>query len=152
MEKILIYSLILSLFYLNGFAEPAEPLANRELFNSTYTKYQNSIKKGKYLDALPYAKQAYELGIGLYGDNNKNIAALAYNYGNTLVETGRQKDAEPVLRKSIEIYERIDGKDAMTVIDPLMALGNASADIGNSWKQKKTLWTGAKNSGKAEGC
>jgi len=95
-------------------------------FTEVYHTYQQLLADGKYAEALPYAERAYQLGLPIYGDNHKSSAALALNYGDALLKADQRKQAVALLDTAITMYERVYGKDAQALIDPLMARGNAS--------------------------
>lgn len=109
----------------------------REEFNAAYKAYQELAAKGEHDDALPFAQRAYELGRELYGSDGKNTGALAVNYGKLLLLTDKPKEAGPVLADAVRIYETVYGKDSPELIDPLMELGHASAELGNSAPQRR---------------
>ncbi len=102
-------------------------------FVAAYHKYEELIAQDKSEEALPYAEQAYRLGIEVYGENHKNTAALALNYSQLLIKMNQIKTAIPILDKAIEQYRQLYGKDAKELIDPLMSRGNASG----TWEPKQ---------------
>jgi len=67
------------------------------------------------------------LGLLIEGGETKNIAALTYNYGHVLLRVGDDQEARSVLQKAGEIFEKVYGKEAEKLIDPLMDLGTAFA-------------------------
>ena len=119
-------------------AKTAEPQAAvtsdpKVEFTEAYHTYQQLFADGKYTEALPYAERAYQLGLSIYGDNHKSSAALALNYGDALLKVDQRKQAVEMLDTAISMYERVYGKDAQALIDPLMARGNASG----SWEPEE---------------
>ena len=106
-------------------------------FNNAYKKYQEYVANGKFHKALPHAKKAYEIGIGLFDEENENTAVLTYNYGRVLFETRQEEQAKPLLETALVLYEQLYGKNARELIDPLMTLGHTSAELGKSRYQKK---------------
>jgi TonB family protein len=111
---------------------PETPETHAE-FAEAYKRYQQLIADGKREEALPYAERAYQLGLQLFGENHKNSAALALNYGDTLEKTGHRKEAVPVLDKAIELYQKLYGTDSREMVDPLMGRGNATP----TWDSKE---------------
>ena len=104
---------------------PREPGGKAE-FAEAYKNYERLVAEGKHEEALPYAAQAYHLGVQLFGEDHKNTAALALNYGEELDRTGHRKDAVEVLDKAIAAYQKVYGPDSKDMVDPLMARGNAT--------------------------
>lgn len=96
-------------------------------FSEAYAQYRSHAQAGNLLEALPYAKLAYELGEKAYGPDHRNTASLTYNYGTTLLETGHYDEAAEILEIAYERYEKTYGRNASELIDPLMMQGHASA-------------------------
>lgn len=129
--------LIFLLFSLTAFAGAGSV---KEEYSKAYSEYQKQISKGDYPAALLHAKKAYELGADLYGEESKNYAALAYNYAHTLIKVHDNKEARVVLGKALKLYRKLYGTDAIELVDPLMDLGHASAEIGNSEYQARQYY------------
>ncbi len=96
-------------------------------FLDAYKHYQQLTAEGKREAALPYADEAYRLGLQLFGENHANTAALALNYGDTLARTGHRKEAIEMLDRAIALYQNHYGADAKETADPLMARAEATA-------------------------
>ncbi|MEZ5921067.1 MAG: serine/threonine-protein kinase [Parvularculaceae bacterium] len=70
-------------------------------------------------EALDYLQRARNLAIGLDGDKEEDSLSLDIlgNIGIVLDVMGRYKEAEPILRKTVEISEKLDGElDPNTII------------------------------------
>ena len=109
--------------------------SDSEVFQRAYDEYTYYVTLGKYSEAVPYAKQAYELGIKRYGEENKYCATLAYNYGYGLVKTSHFKKAKQVLEKALNIYEKVYGDTSLELVNPLMALAEVNWRLNNPGKQ-----------------
>ncbi|MBT7952794.1 MAG: TonB family protein [Gammaproteobacteria bacterium] len=129
--------LIFCIISLQSLTAIADSNTDAASFNKAYKQYQHFDKADRPDKALPYAKQAYELGLSLFGENDTKTAALAYNYGSVLLETRNTKEAEVILKTTLDLYETAYGKQGLELIDPLMSLGHANAEYGNSRYQKK---------------
>jgi TonB family protein len=113
---------------------PTTPETKAE-FAEAYKTYQQLSADGKRDEALPYAERAYRLGLQIYGENHKNSAALALNYGETLDRTGHRAEAVPILDQALDLYQKLYGADSRDMVDPLMARGNASG----AWNLKEQI-------------
>lgn len=106
---------------------PADDAADTAAFKATYSAYQKHEKNDDFERAMPEAKSAYEIGLRIYGKEHKNTAALAYNYGLTLIEVGALDDARKILRQAVTLYGGAYGKNSAELIPVLMDLGHTSA-------------------------
>ena len=98
-------------------------------FKHAYGKFNELYNAGKEKEALEYAKQSYELGLKIYGDEHKSAATLAYNYGGLLLDLKHKKEAAKILDKTIDIFESVYGDDSQELVPVLMDLGKARAKI-----------------------
>jgi TonB family protein len=100
----------------------------REAMNAAYREYQEIMAKGvsARADAIEPAARAYELSKRVYGNAHQTTAALAINYGNVLQN---RAEAVQILNEGLMISEAVHGKDGIDLIDPLMALADASTDL-----------------------
>lgn len=108
-----------------------------DAFKSAYAAYQDFEEKGDYVGATPHAAAAYEIGRPMFGDDHANTAALAFNYGQMLLETGDSDGAKEVLREAVIFHENVYGKQSAELIPVLMDLGAASARVFRSGRQKR---------------
>ncbi len=109
----------------------------KQRYKAAYAQYKTLSSQQKWQAALPFAKQAYELGLALLGEENKNSAALAYNYGLNLLKVGAKETAIPVLETTLALYENSYGNDNVELIDVLMDLGHAKTENFDSHPPKK---------------
>jgi len=110
-------------------AQPAPTQEEIKLFNESFTTYQKYLKQGDYENALPHIKLAYELGQKMFTTNDKNLAALTYNYGFTLGNTNEIDLAADVLRVALSRYETVFGKAAVELVQPLMEQAHVDAKL-----------------------
>lgn len=96
-------------------------------FNNTYKQYSKYADQNDWERALPYAEKAYELGKQVYEPDNKNVAALAYNYGLVLKHTGDYKQATKITFEALALYETVFGKKSYELIPVLLDLGRLKA-------------------------
>jgi TonB family protein len=99
----------------------------REDFDAAYGRYRELAAEERYAEALPFARRAHDLGMSLYGRQHRNTAALAFNLGKSLRHGGEAAEAVKVLRSALSDFERLYGKNAIELVDPLVELGNALA-------------------------
>lgn len=96
-------------------------------FNQAYRKYNTFVENNEWAQALPYARKAYELGEKLHGAENKNVAALAYNYGLNLKNVGQDDEAIIMLEQTLELYKKVYDKNSHALIPILFDLGTVNA-------------------------
>jgi len=113
-----------------AFSSAAAEKTDKQAFKKAYEAYQVAIDAGAKADAVKYAEEAFLLGKKIYGEAHKNTAQLSLNYGRLL----KGKEAQKVLKKSLSIHEKIYGKDAFELVDPLMDLASSYAQYGKSEK------------------
>ena len=99
-------------------------------FKEAYQAYQDAVAKGQFRIAARHAETAYELGEKRFEANSPTLAALSLNHGNALLAV-RSLEAERVLDRTLRMYERIHGKKAAELIDPLISLGHAENHLGS---------------------
>lgn len=85
--------------------------SDQEKFRQIYHFYQQSAENMQS-DAPIYAEAAYRLGKKIYGENDKNTARLAYNYGYALLKAHSAKDAYPALKFAQQKYDLAFGQDS----------------------------------------
>ena len=115
----------------------AESLSSSEKFKKQYQTYQKLSGEEKWKESLPYAKEAYELGLELFGLEHKNTAALTYNYGLNLLELRKNEQAKKIFKKAVVSYEKVYGKDSAELIPLLMDLGHSAGIPYTRTKQKQ---------------
>jgi TonB family protein len=120
-------------------------------FSRAYAEYQSLAEAGNFLEAGPNARKALILGEEIFGEKHENTAALTYNFGNALLQSGYKEVATRVLKIALERYEAVYGKDSEELIPVLMDLGKASVDsprASSAAKFRRALQLIAKFDGK----
>jgi len=116
-----------------------------------YAEYKKHVTAGNWELSLEHARSSYEIGKVLFKPEDKNNAALAFNYGHNLVELKQYKEANPVLNEALDLYEAVYGEEAKELIPVLTDLGlvNGADHIdGNLKYQKQVLEISEKTHGK----
>jgi TonB family protein len=98
---------------------------DRAAFKEHYQHYQVLAEEKKWTEALPHAKNAYELGLAMFGPESKNTAALSYNYGLNLVELSEREQASEVFQTTLSHYEKVYGKKSIELVPVLVDLGDS---------------------------
>lgn len=108
-------------------------------FKSEQAIYLKLSETNKWQEALPHAKNSYDLGIELFGKEHKNVAALADNYGLNLIRLKKYPEAKVVLTHVLSIKEKIHGSNSEELIPILMDMGHATEE-GNEKPSKLNLY------------
>lgn len=87
-----------------------------EKFNAEYQEFQQFSAKQEWRNALPFAKNSFDIGLQLFGEDTEQSAMLAYNYGLNLVMAGQINEAPKMLKIAVEINERVYGEDSVKLI------------------------------------
>ena len=111
-------------------AVSASPALAQTNFNEAYKAYQEAVAKGHFRLAARHAKKAYELGEQRFDADNPTLAALSLNLGNAMLAYS-DMESERVLDRTLRMYERIYGRKAAELIDPLISLGHAENRLGS---------------------
>lgn len=152
MLRSLFTSFLLAAVGVSGSLADATSKAEAEQFKAAYAAYQQHSGQGNHEEALPHARTAYEIGQRNYADDHPNRAALAYNYGLTLLEVGQHEaQARDLLQEAVKRYEKLYGKDSAELIPVLMDMGRASAEYFNAARQKRYFNRALKLAGKHYG-
>ncbi|MDH5630634.1 MAG: energy transducer TonB [Gammaproteobacteria bacterium] len=86
-------------------------------FNQAYQAYQDNLKENKISEAYKYAKQSYEIGQKLYGEEDINTAVLATNYVAVSVKQGKiEKSIFKVIESAVNYYETEEGPDSKNLV------------------------------------
>lgn len=136
-----IWIFLFSLVLLSGAAYAApQSLTDHEKFAATlsfkeaYEIQKNMTMEGEIYHVVPYAKRTYDIIKGKAHQESKYqkpYSILSYEYGNALTLVGQSEEAVNVLEEALAAYENLYGPDAMELVDPLMALGNAHLKYKN---------------------
>ena len=117
-------SLLLILVYGSALAD------KRTEFRQAYEQYQSAVAGGDKAVALGAAREAYRLGLKIYGKDSMNVVRLSLNYAGLLNDTGDFRNARKVLKKKLNIIEDAGG-DASDLELVLYELGRAEFDWAN---------------------
>ncbi|WP_019531207.1 TonB family protein [Dasania marina] len=105
-------------------------------FKRSYAAFSGYADKKQWKQSLPYAESAYEIALKLYGEDHKNTATLAYNYGLNLLDVNQKDEAAKILKKALAMYERVYGEDSIELIALLIDLGHSKAHLFRNGGQK----------------
>ena len=105
----------------------ADEKSDKKAFREAYKAYQEAEASGNRAAALVSAQKAFEFGEKVFGPDHSNTAALLLNYGRLIY---RHEEAREVLEDAVNRYEKLYGKDAQELIDPLMDLAANSTRVG----------------------
>ncbi|MBO6505630.1 MAG: TonB family protein [Kordiimonadaceae bacterium] len=106
----------------------ADEKSDKQAFREAYKAYQAAIAQGDKNQALAQGKLAFEHGEKIYGPDHKNTATLLLNYGSLVRD---DNEAAKLLKDAVNRYEKLYGKDAEQLIDPLIELASKSAGFGS---------------------
>jgi TonB family protein len=94
-------------------------------FKAAYSLYQDAEKNDDLDAQYEYAKEAYELGKQLYGDTDINTANLALILAQQHFNKNQEKEATPVLLKTLNIFKSEYGDDAIELAEIYILLGRS---------------------------
>lgn len=114
--------------FLAGSASFADDRSDKQAFKEAYRQFQEASAAGRPWLAREPAKQAYELGMKIFGEDHANTAVLTLNYGRLVTDS---KEARKILALAVKRYETLYGEDSDKMIDPLMALATKTAADGS---------------------
>jgi len=135
--------LISMAFSANLFATP--PL--QKSFTLEYGRYQALSKARKWSESLSHAENSLKIGLQIYGDSNKNVAALSYNYGLNLIKLRKYTEAETALIRTLEYYKNIQGEESNEYSMVLLDIGKITNSPSNDDYFKRALAITEKNFG-----
>ncbi|MCW8865890.1 MAG: TonB family protein [Colwellia sp.] len=92
-------------------------------FKTAYFAYQDAIKSNNTDAQFNYAKEAYQLGIKLYGDSDINTANLALILAKQHLNKKQEEQANSLLHKTLEIFENNYGESAAELAEIYILLG-----------------------------
>lgn len=102
-------------------------LIKADELSDAYQESTRLMNDGKYLEAIPFTKTAYEASLKKYGRLHKTTTTLALDLGTVTLLAGRFEEARPMLRRAVEVTETVYGTDAPNLVDPLIRLAQALA-------------------------
>ena len=121
-------------FALASSAVFADEKSDRKAFREAYKAFKEAMAYGDVGEARDQARLAFEYGEKVYGPEHKNTATLLLNYARLI---GNKKEAHDRTEDAVKRYERVYGKDAEQLIDPLIELASNSSGIGTLGDAKK---------------
>lgn len=93
-----------------------------------------------FTESIKYYKQAIELSIRLYGEENTNVARLYNELAYTFDYVGDIKSTEFFLLKALEIFEKINDNDHMDLGTQYSDVATVYARQGDYKNAEKYLW------------
>jgi tetratricopeptide (TPR) repeat protein len=76
-----------------------------------YNRYSELYTQGRYQEALPFAKKAFELSEEEFGPDNPTIATLLNNLASLYRAQGKYAEAEPLYQRSLTILKAALGPE-----------------------------------------
>ncbi|NKF51536.1 energy transducer TonB [Shewanella sp. WXL01] len=111
-----------------AFAE-SNDLPSSPSLSEVYGLYQQAVVDKDATQALVLARQAHEIGLSSLNEMDITLAYLKMNLANLLISEQQDIDqVEPLFEQSLAIYRHVHKDDAIELIDPLLALGEATKD------------------------
>ncbi|MBW8192586.1 DUF1570 domain-containing protein [Neiella marina] len=108
-------------------------------FNQAYKNYVAQIQQQHYAAALPFAKQAYELGQQLYPETDSGRLAMTDNYAVNLMVLDKNNEAASVFTELLRLTEIVYGSNAAQLQPILDDLVEVSRKAGIDKEQIKAL-------------
>ena len=106
-------------------------------FNQAYEAYIQFEAQGDFINSLPEAKTALEIGEKILQEGEEELPILTYNYGSNLLQLKQYEEAQPVLKKALQRYKSYYGEDSPELISVLMDLGKTETTLRNSRSRDK---------------
>ena len=91
---------------------------NVEAFKQAQNCYKAALESDQRVEIAECAEKVLQSGQLIFMSDSKNIAALTYNYGLSLVDLDKQKSLK-TLKTAVGLYEEIYGKDSPELVDVL---------------------------------
>lgn len=95
--------------------------------------------KGRFIEAIPFAKRSLVITEKVLGKEHLYVAATLNNLAMLYLEQGNYQQAEPLYQRSLKIKEKILGKEHVDIATALNNLGGLYQAEG-SYQQAKTLF------------
>ncbi len=100
---------------------------DKQRFIEKYKKYNVYVDNLKWEKAASEAEDLVRLSEKLFGKENKNTAAMVYNYGRSLLKNKDYKKSKKQLATAVKSYKKLYGPQSEEIIDPLMDLGKTES-------------------------
>lgn len=94
-------------------------------FKTAYYSYQDAVKSNNVDTQFTHAKEAYQLGVKLYGDTNINTANLALILAQQYLNKKQKKQAIPLLLSTVDIFKSEHGNNAIELAEIYILLGQS---------------------------
>jgi len=128
MKKLILNSIIILSFLFSSHLYAADKLIKKE-FGIAYKAYVEASDENNWEQALPLAKQAYQLGQQYFDPENEQITLLQYNYAYSLLKNNKNEEAKTELTTVLKKFEMKHGNESKELIPVLYDL--ASSDKMN---------------------
>lgn len=102
--------MLLTMFFVTGSA--AAQVDDKAALAKLNEEVVNTYKVGKFNEALKLAQQVLDATVRTYGENDIQTAVAYSNLGLIQVEKDKTAEAAANLQKAVEIFEKLDSKDA----------------------------------------
>ena len=99
-------------------AELVKSPENVGAFKQAQNCYKAALESDQRVEIAECAEKALQSGQLIFKSDSKNIAALTYNYGLSLVDLDKEKSLK-ILKTAVGLYEEIYGKDSPELVDVL---------------------------------
>jgi tetratricopeptide (TPR) repeat protein len=130
-RRIILISLIITLAFPCMGGGKKQIKAYKKAFQEAEQKVNKFYNQGRYIEAIPYAKEMLEIVEKTLDKDHPNVAACLNNLAMLYYATGRYSEAEPLYKRALDITEKTLGKDHLDVATCLNNLAGLYHDIGN---------------------
>lgn len=103
----------------------AQTAAQAEAFNQAWKQHKSTSSGDDIHAKLNTAREVLEIGRSFMPDDDERLAMLLHNYGDVLLQAGRNYEAREVLLDALRKLEGIYGKDSLKLIDTIKAAADA---------------------------
>ena len=87
------------------------------------------VRKGDYVEATKVLRQASDLHVTVFGEEDPGLTRLLRLYGQLYTLTGKYRQAEDVLRRALDIDERADSDDVDIDLTSMAELRRVVGDL-----------------------
>ncbi|MGS2723555.1 TonB family protein [Porticoccus sp. GXU_MW_L64] len=119
-------------------AETKTPEELKQQFSTAYQAFQKA-KENDSPEAVKLSEKILDLGKQIYSEDSEVLGVLYHNAGVYQTKIKKKTQAKKYLRRALIIFEKLYGKSAPELIDPLMDLGHASQEISSPIEQRHYL-------------
>ena len=108
---------------------PGQSRSQSPELGAAFKEYQKFNQKGKYAEAIPFAKEVVELTKSEFGPEHKNNSASLNNLAGLHKSLGRCAEAELLYKRSLAIQEKALGPEHPTTAVSLNNLARLPLSI-----------------------